>query len=83
MDQIKKLLSLLPARQMWIIVICAIAVGAGVLAFSRWQRESGMRPLYTSLSAEDASAMVQKLREGGIVRSLPVSACRNALLGTR
>lgn len=66
MDQIKKLLSSLTAGQAWTIVLCAIAVGGGILWFSRFERESGMRPLYTSLSPEDASAMVQKLREGGV-----------------
>ena len=44
----------------------AIAVVAGVMGFSRWQRESGMRPLYTGLAPEDASAIVQKLHEGGV-----------------
>src|ERR1700681_1454321 len=67
MDQIKKLLSSLTAGQAFSIVLCAIAVGGGVVWFSRWQQESGMRPLYTALSPEDASAMVQKLREGGVV----------------
>jgi flagellar M-ring protein FliF len=66
MDQLKKLLSSLPARQLWTIVLCTIAVGAGVIGFSHWQHESGMRPLYTSLSPEDANAMVQKLREAGV-----------------
>jgi flagellar M-ring protein FliF len=66
MDQIKKLLSSLSASQVLSVVICAIAVGGGILWFSRFERESGMRPLYTSLSPEDASAMVQKLREGGV-----------------
>ena len=66
MDQIKKLLSSLSSGQVWMAVICAVAVGAGVVGFSHWQRESGMRPLYTSLSPEDASAMVQKLRESGV-----------------
>src|ERR1700682_4079681 len=66
MDQIKKLLSSLTAGQAFSIVLCAIAVGGGILWFSHFERESGMRPLYTSLSPEDASAMVQKLREGGV-----------------
>lgn len=59
MDQAKKLVSSLAPRQRWTILICALAVAAGVYAFTRWQRESGMRPLYTSLSAEDAGAIVQ------------------------
>lgn len=66
MDQIKKLLSSLTPRQMWTIALSAVAVAIAVVAFSRWQRESGMRPLYTSLSPEDANAMVQKLRESGV-----------------
>src|SRR5579864_5296225 len=66
MDQIKKLLSSLTAGQAFTIVLCALAVGGGILWFTRFERESGMRPLYTSLSPEDASAMVQKLREGGV-----------------
>ena len=48
------------------IVICALAVAGGVAWFSKYQRQSGLRPLYTSLSPEDASAIVQKLRESGV-----------------
>jgi flagellar M-ring protein FliF len=67
MDQLKKLLQSLSATQRVTIVICAVAVVAGVMWFSRWQQESGMRPLYTALAPEDASAMVAKLRESGVV----------------
>ena len=66
MDQIKKLFSSLNPTQLLSIVICVIALGGGITWFTRFQRENGMRPLYSSLSAEDASAMVQKLREGGV-----------------
>src|SRR3984885_7392411 len=66
MDQAKKLLSALTPRQLATIAIVAIAVVAGVMGFSRWERESGMRPLYTGLAPEDASAIVQKLHEGGV-----------------
>ncbi|MGB6940853.1 MAG: flagellar basal-body MS-ring/collar protein FliF, partial [Bryobacteraceae bacterium] len=66
MDQVKKLLGALTPRQLATIVIMAIAVVAGVMGFSRWQRESGLKPLYTGLAPEDASAIVQKLHEGGI-----------------
>jgi flagellar M-ring protein FliF len=67
MEQFKKLLLSLTAMQRVTIVICAIAMAAGVVWFSKWQQESGLRPLYTALSPEDASAMVTKLREGGVV----------------
>src|SRR5580704_7081185 len=66
MDQAKKLLGALTPRQLATIAIVAIAVVAGVMGFSRWERESGMRPLYTGLAPEDASAIVQKLHEGGV-----------------
>ncbi|HVO43735.1 MAG TPA: flagellar basal-body MS-ring/collar protein FliF, partial [Aggregatilineales bacterium] len=62
----KKLLAALAPRQILTILIAALAVAGGVTWFSRWQRENGLRPLYTNLSPEDASAIVQKLHEGGI-----------------
>jgi flagellar M-ring protein FliF len=66
MDQAKKLLLALNPRQLATIVVVAIAVVAGVIGLSRWQRESGLKPLYTGLAPEDASAIVQKLHEGGV-----------------
>lgn len=66
MDQVKKLLAALNPRQLVTIVLMAAAVVAGVVGFSRWQRDASMKPLYTGLAPEDASAIVQKLHEGGI-----------------
>jgi flagellar M-ring protein FliF len=66
MDQAKKLLGALTPRQLVTIAIVAIAVVAGVMGFSRWQRESGLKTLYTGLSPEDASAIVTKLHEAGV-----------------
>jgi flagellar M-ring protein FliF len=66
MDQVKKLLSALSLRQLITIAVCAIAVAGGVTWLTRYQHESSLRPLYSSLSPEDASAIVQKLREGGV-----------------
>jgi flagellar M-ring protein FliF len=66
MDQAKKLFASLTPRQLASIAIVAIAVVAAVMLLSRWERESGLRPLYTGLAPEDASAIVQKLREGGV-----------------
>ncbi|MGP0075355.1 MAG: flagellar basal-body MS-ring/collar protein FliF [Bryobacteraceae bacterium] len=66
MDQAKKLLLALNPRQLATIAIVAIAVVAGVIGLSRWERESGLRPLYTGLAPEDANAIVQKLHEGGV-----------------
>src|SRR5580692_7460207 len=67
MEQIKKLLLSLTAMQRVTILFCALAMAAGVVWFSRWQQDAGLRPLYTSLAPEDANAMIQKLREGGIL----------------
>ncbi len=66
MEQTKNLFSSLSARQLITIVICALAVAGGVAWFTNYQRAAGLRPLYTSLAPEDASAMVQKLRENGV-----------------
>jgi flagellar M-ring protein FliF len=66
MDQAKKLLLALNPRQLLTIAIVALAVVGGVIGFSRWQRESGLKPLYTGLAPEDASAIVQKLHESGV-----------------
>jgi flagellar M-ring protein FliF len=66
MDQAKKLLSALSIRQLITITVCALAVGAAVVGLSHYQHESSLRPLYSSLAPEDASAIVQKLREAGV-----------------
>lgn len=66
MDQIKKLYKSLTPAQRWSILICGALLTAGILWFTHWQREAGFRPLFSSLSAEDASAIVQKLKESGV-----------------
>jgi flagellar M-ring protein FliF len=66
MEQLRKLLSHLSVMQRVTILASALAVGAGVVAFVRWKQESDFRPLYTTLASEDAGAVVQKLKEGGV-----------------
>lgn len=66
MDQIKALIRTLSVRQRWSLVIAAILVATGVYGLARWQRETGFRPLYGPLAAEDASSVVQKLKEEGV-----------------
>jgi flagellar M-ring protein FliF len=65
MDQIKKLLAHLSLRQKLSIAACAILVAAFLAGFAQWRRESDFRPIYTALAAEDAGAVVQKLKETG------------------
>jgi flagellar M-ring protein FliF len=64
MEQIKRLTGMLSVPQRWTILIAAVLVAAGLYGLSRWQRESAFKPLYTTLAPEDASLVVQKLKEG-------------------
>jgi len=66
MDQIQKLIQSLSLRQRIVILLTAAAVVAGTLTFSHWRHESGFHPLYTSLAAEDAAAVVEKLKQSGV-----------------
>jgi flagellar M-ring protein FliF len=66
MDQLKQLANSLALKQRITILIVAAAVVAGLIGFSRWRRESDFRPLYTSLAAEDAGAVVEKLKQSGV-----------------
>jgi flagellar M-ring protein FliF len=66
MKDIAKLIASLSMRQRIAIVAAALLVGAGVMMFSSARREADFRPLYTGVAAEDAGAIVQKLREKNI-----------------
>ena len=61
----KRLLSALSWKQGLSILIVAGAVVAGLVGFSRWHAERDFRPLYSALSAEDAGAVLAKVRESG------------------
>jgi flagellar M-ring protein FliF len=65
MDQIKRLLESLTWKQILSLVLAAVAVIGGLAVFSRWNRERDFRPLYSSLSPEDAAAVLAKVRENG------------------
>jgi flagellar M-ring protein FliF len=67
----KKLLANLSVRQRITIVAVALMAVYGVYAVVRQQQESDFKPLFTGLSAEDAAAIVQKLKEGGVDYRLP------------
>ncbi len=66
MDQLKKLLASLSAKQRITLAIAAVLAGASVFGLTRWHRESDFKPLYTGLAPEDAGAVVQKLKESGV-----------------
>ena len=66
MNQLRKLYASLSIRQRISLAAVAFLVGGALFAFTKWNTERGFKPLYSSLSAEDAGAVVQKLRESGV-----------------
>src|SRR5947199_144405 len=66
MDQVKRIVGTLTARQLTTILLVAALVAGGIYGFTQWQREAGFRPLYTTLAPEDAALVVQKLKESGV-----------------
>src|SRR5260370_22764448 len=63
MDPIRKLLSSLSLRQQISIGVALIVMGVGRWLFTKWNNERDFRPLYTNLAAEDAGAVMAKLKE--------------------
>jgi flagellar M-ring protein FliF len=61
----KRLLDTLTWKQIASILVAAACVIAGLVTFSHWNQERDFRPLYSSLSPEDAGAVLAKVREGG------------------
>jgi flagellar M-ring protein FliF len=66
MNGIKKLIAGLSIGQRVSIVTAALLIGAGIFSFTHWRRESDFRPLYSSMALEDASTVVQKLKETSV-----------------
>jgi flagellar biosynthesis/type III secretory pathway M-ring protein FliF/YscJ len=60
MEQLKKLYESLSGGQR-LAIISAIALSLATLGFIRWSASASFKPLYTSLSQEDAGAVIQKL----------------------
>src|SRR5580658_5958954 len=66
MDQLRKLFNGLSIIQRISIFAMAALVVAGTMAFVHYRRESDFRPLYTGMAPEDASTVVQKLKESAV-----------------
>src|SRR3954467_14000718 len=66
MNQIRKLLASLSLGQQISIGAAFIAIGAGLWLFAGWNRERDFHTLYTNLAAEDAGAVMQRLKEEGV-----------------
>lgn len=67
----KKILASLSVRQRITIVTMLVAAAGGVFLLVRQQREADFRPLFTGVAPEDAAAIVQKLKEGGVEYRVP------------
>src|ERR1017187_1606639 len=63
MEQIKQLLARLSTAQKISIVTAALLVAGALFGFLQWRHAGDFRALYTGLAAEDAGAVVQKLKE--------------------
>jgi flagellar M-ring protein FliF len=63
MEQFRKLVAALNLKQRVTIVVAAIAAVALISALVHWKHESDFRPLFTGMAPEDASNIVQKLKE--------------------
>jgi flagellar M-ring protein FliF len=66
MAQWKKILASFSMRQRVAILLAMAVAGAGLWALTRWRREADFRPLYTALEADDAGAVVSRLKETGV-----------------
>ena len=59
------LLSKLTNGQKISLTLAVVVVVAGLFGFLKWSKERDFRPLYTGVAAEDAGAVVAKLKETG------------------
>jgi flagellar M-ring protein FliF len=66
MDQIKQLAAKLTLKQKFSLLLVALSVIGGVWGLTRWNTERDFKPLYSGLAAEDAGAVIAKLRETGV-----------------
>jgi len=66
MNQITQLFKKLSVSQrIWIAAI-ALAIIGGISAVAHWNEERDFKPLFSGLAAEDAGALLGKLRESGV-----------------
>jgi flagellar M-ring protein FliF len=61
----RSILNSLSRVQQVSLVVAAVLIVAAIFGTMRWNRERDFKPLYTGVAAEDAGAVVAKLKEGG------------------
>ena len=67
----KKILANLSVRQRITIAVVLLCAAGGLYTLVQHQREADFRPLFTGVAPEDASAIVQKLKEAGVDYRVP------------
>src|ERR1035438_4242157 len=66
MDQLRQLLAQLTLRQKVFIGVAAVVVALGLFLGIKWNKERDLRPLFANLAAEDAGAVVEKLKSASV-----------------
>lgn len=66
MEQLARLWNSLSVKQRLSIGAALVLVMAAVWGGVRWNRQRDLRPLFTNMSAEDAGAVVEKLRQSNV-----------------
>ena len=70
MDQLKKLYASLTKQQIGGILVAVFVCVGGMVWFVNWNHTRDFKPLFTGMAAEDAAAVVTKLKETGIEHRL-------------
>ncbi len=65
MDQLKKIVAALSVWQRIAVIAASILVPTGVAELVHWHHEQDFRPLFTGMSPEDASSVVEKIKGSG------------------
>jgi len=63
LTQVVEMLRAIPRKRLILIGSTALVIGAAIFVLAYWKRNSDYRPLYNSLSPEDAGSIVAKLKE--------------------
>lgn len=66
MDQLKRIAAGLTLTQKLSVALAVVAAIAGLYWGAQWNKERDMKPLFTGLSAEDAGAVVEKLKSATV-----------------
>ncbi|MGH9653482.1 MAG: flagellar basal-body MS-ring/collar protein FliF [Bryobacteraceae bacterium] len=66
MDQLRKLVAALSWPQRAAILAVALLSIAAIMGAMRWRHDQDFRPLFTGMAADDAAAVVQKLKQSGV-----------------